>query len=501
MEKKQFLQEFLSSLGSFTPGRLHMRLQGTELDYRPVEGKPPNPKAEAIYVHEHIHYLQTCMTGYGQTVWNMYRQAITTVITMWKDATEDYEKKQIPLGYFAQGGLKEAGFAMFIKGVFTEAIALDQLRDTTQYNRISDAGLMLNKQDWQINPIISLQGKSCILQGRDIIESHAKCLESIYSMIINNIPINDTINPDKLPPEYWVAHMWFIQEVGLERVVEFPIICDLALQTIRSDPPKSEDEWRDSHPAWRFVKLTEALKANVVPRFNSIEDVVEGYNEYILQLVRHCAFTPLQEVLSNSLRWYNREGELLSLQKKMMEPLLFRLGLPWCGANPFLNIPTWIEIKAKFSSPLIQIGPLLSVTPVEAKLPSIGSKEMENIFIEYIGELHLQALAFQILGIISPYSIDPEEIQCGYGYFGIRQGCVYQTQCNCPSSFKPEDGMPVPVKKISDEKVQGCDFGLLLMAYNINVKDLDINLRARYVPTIDDLKKSEGSNPVKASQK
>lgn len=482
------LQEFLASLGSFTPGRLHMRLEGTELDYKPDEGMPPNPKAEAIFVHENIHYLQTCMTGYGQTVWNMYRQAITAVINMWQEATSSYKNKQIPLGFFAQNGLKEAGHAYFISATFIESIALDQFRDKTQYENISDAGLMLNNQKWKIDPEILLKGKSYVLQGRDIIESHAKHLESVYSFLINGIDIGESVNPTRLPSEYWFAQMWFFQEVGPERILEFPIICDLALQTVRCDPPKSEKEWRDSHPAWRFIKLTEALKENVVSKLSSIEDVIENYDNYVARILNHCDFASLDEVFSKSLSWYNRGQELLILQQKMRDPLLFRLNLPWCGANPFFDIRTWIEIKQKFTSPLIQVGPLLALSPIGPKIPPIDSKEMENLHIEFVGELHLQALALQILGIISQYSIDPEEIQCGYGYFGIRQGCAYQTLCNCPGSFRPGDGLPAPIKEISEEKVEGCHFGMFLMAYNINVNDLDVNFRIRDIPTLEELR-------------
>ena len=179
METQSF-QEFFAALGSFTPARLHMRLAGYEHDYKPDKGMPPNSRAEAIYVHENIHYLQTCMTGYGQTVWNMYRQAIIEVINMWKKAVSSNKKKQIPLAYFSQCGLKEAVFANFIHSIFHECTELDRLRDMTRYNNISDAGLKLCNQKWRVNPEISLDSRKYILQGRDIIESHAKHLESIW---------------------------------------------------------------------------------------------------------------------------------------------------------------------------------------------------------------------------------------------------------------------------------------------------------------------------------
>ena len=47
-------------------------------------------------------------------------------------------------------------------------------------NNISDAGLKLCNQKWRVNPEISLDSRKYILQGRDIIESHAKHLESIW---------------------------------------------------------------------------------------------------------------------------------------------------------------------------------------------------------------------------------------------------------------------------------------------------------------------------------
>lgn len=474
--------DYRAILGSFVPSRLHLKLVGEEQDYRPPIGAVHRPQNEATLVHEQMHYYQTAMTAYGQTVWHSYREAASHVVNEWIRATQSSPKnRRIPLAYLAKRSKRHQAFAMLEDRTCKEILGLLSARSYVHppTRKLEELGLHLVEKPWQISPSITVDGETYLLHGIDILESHAKFLEGTYSLIMNDIPMADTINPRKIPKRYYVTFLWFIQEVGPERILEFPVICDLALQALWSDPPKSELEWRASHPGWRFVKLTDALKARRPLPFSNTKDALERYTAYCVELLSNCGFPTLDETLERTLSRYDKP-ELTRLEIRMMDALRFRKEYPWCGANPFLDLDVWVQMKKRFVAPLQQVGEETATTIVEGELPPDPHLPASGLQLENIVELHLQALAFQILGQHPPrYTGKADEIQCGYGYFAINKGCHYQISDACPASFTPKKGLPIPLTALPDGNMAGCSFGMLLTSRGLSATDIDVDFSHR----------------------
>lgn len=484
--------ELSAALGTFVPARLHITMI-EEVKNSLINNGHLTPKQESIFVHEQIHFFQTAFTGYGQIVWNFYREAVASINSAWEKITVDYLEGQrlLPLGHIAKtGNVKAAANAFFYYKVYSESMTLQILRNYSdpRFELISDYNLQFINEPWQIEPTINVRGCEYKLHGKDILESHAKYLEGIYSYIVNQIPFKQTMDFSKLNECYWKAFCWFIQELGAERANEFPLICDLALQTVWTDPPKTEKAWQDSHPAWRFVKLTAAAKSLNGKLCKDLEAIKLNYSQHADSLLELCDYELTKEVMEQALSRYDRRecGTVLPLEDRMKDPLLYRLKYPWCGANPFLDLKIWAEMKMKFVPPLLQIGHELQVVPANGEVLGVDSKDEESVMIENSLELHLQAFVCQIIGVTSNYLTDMEHIQCGYGYFGIKRGCAFQKTINCLGSFNPCDGLPVELS-FNAETISGCQFGMFLLARGIDVKDLDLNFWNKKMIDIEEL--------------
>jgi hypothetical protein len=471
LDKEKESNSFEDSLfwltsGSFIPDRLHLFLPEDEKNYR----DSLSSKTEAIIAHEYFHFIQTAMTGYGQLAWSIYRQAMGEVLNDWLNLTNNNPtKRPLPLGHFFKKSEINKYSAIFINAKIRELLTPYKLRNYVYPSfgdNLKNYELFLIKEPWQVIPYITHKNEIYHLNGIDIIESHAKYLEAFYSFIFNKTPIHETIY--NAPKRYWFAFDWFINEVGFERIFEFPIICDLALQISWNYPPKTEFEWRSSHPAWRFIYLIDNLKKNVNAPL-SLEKIKENYLDYCNCLLDGCSFLSLNEVLNKLLEQYQGR-DVLELERFMRDTITFRKKCLWCGANPLLDIEVWMDIKKRFPPPSIQFGNQLNV--------SLTNYNNNQLLLETIGELHLQALSNQILGIISQYSTNIEEMQCGYSYYGIKEGCYFQRSDNCCGSFKPENGLPIKTV-IEGDEVTGCQFGAMLNIYGLSIENIDLDFTSK----------------------
>lgn len=105
-----------------------------------------------------------------------------------------------------------------------------------------------------------IYGQEHRMRGIDILESFAKFEEAMLGEIITGRTLDELINPNKLNPEYYSALYYFIETLGPERLVEFPIACELALATAHIPLPSSIENFQKYAPNWRFIKLVEKLK-------------------------------------------------------------------------------------------------------------------------------------------------------------------------------------------------------------------------------------------------
>ena len=96
-----------------------------------------------------------------------------------------------------------------------------------------------------------------VIENRNVLAVKALCFQNKRV----NTEFCDTaiINPNKLNPEYYSALYYFIETLGPERLVEFPIVCELALATAHIPLPSSIENFQKYAPNWRFIKLVEKL--------------------------------------------------------------------------------------------------------------------------------------------------------------------------------------------------------------------------------------------------
>jgi hypothetical protein len=169
----------------------------------------------------------------------------------------------------------------------------------------------------------------------------------------------------------------------------------------------------------------------------------------------------------------------------MLEALKFRKDNLSCGANPFLNPKSWMEMK-KFKPSTIQRGGHLEVTVDEAEdIQLKGSNIAEGFYLETIGEIHFQAFIAQLLGN-KHEDCENNQFCCGYKYFNIN-GCFFQAEGVCTGILTSGAQVPVESSIDSDENFKGCFFELVFLPYSLSISDISIDFTQK-LPTLDELK-------------
>lgn len=458
---------FETTLGSFLPHRLHMRLSGKGENYTP---ELANLKEMATWVHENTHFLQTIFTGYGQIAWDSHRQMTSFLVREWVKGHTQFQKKKfrIPLSHYAKFSPEHLTSALVIDRTFRDVITIGKARfwmDTPGV-KISDLSLKLLNKPWVANPTIIIDGKTHILQGKEVIEGHAQFAEVTLIEQYTKITREDAWCRETLPSKYLVAFDWFMEQCGESHYSTFPFICDLALQT-SWDPvvPTTEEEWHASSPSWRFVRLTKMLRTMRHLHLGEPDKWSKTYNVFASSLLDACNFKSLDCIYEERLTAINRKEILLSLETIMKRAILFRKEIPWCAGNPIANMELWEKIKNTFPAPIVEINGSF-------KGVALGG-ERENT--EILFELQFQALAAQIFGDFSSAALREKSIECAFSKFDIPQGCEYQKSHFCSGRYCPSNGPPHIVSQTDDQKVKGCSFEYLLNLYGTCSTDLDID--------------------------
>lgn len=477
----------------FVPERLHMFVNIDELSqYSDIDFEI---KRELVRIHEKIHYLQTGMTSYGQSRWNIYRQSISCILSDWIKATNKYKNKRpIPIGYLRTKSKEDLINSFQIKLIGQDTLTFFSLQVYVEdvYKKADDLSLYYLKGDYELTPKIRVNSQTYSINGIDILECHAKMLEALYALKLHNIPINNTLNKEKLPKRYYYIWEWFSGIFGKDAILDFLTICDLSLQTGEWKIPNGKENWYDQHPGWRFYNLTNTLKENKIEMFVSEIDLIQRYDSYCSMLLKKCGYELLEDVFKRCLLRYEfrcDNCESLGLEKRMLEILKFRMKYRWVGACPFADLSIWSEINKQFNPVLMQEGDDLRVVPFGQDKVFDENNSATGILLESDVELHLQALANQILGNISPYSLDIEEIQCGYKYFGFHKGCCYQANGQCTGSFNPKKGTEVSWE-MTNGIIKGCRFEALMYINGIGASEnIDLNFGYKHFPSLKEITK------------
>lgn len=462
--------------GQFVPKTLLMKLNGTAEEFSPRIGRMSDQN-EAVLVHEHFHYFQIAMTSFGQATWVYWRDDVVNIIKLWKKLTNETGTYALPWGYLVEEHPELNGEIRVFNTLSREfKLPLDVNNFANGFRTFSELSSIIMRGDIVINPTLVFRGESYSLNGIDIIESHCKHIEGVYSYIINGKPFEDTYDLNKLYPKYYLPFYWFLNEVGEDKINLFPVICDLSFQFIPKQSFRCKEEWESVHPPWRFVKMVNAIKNISLPEYSTFDSIIKNYNEICRIILNSCKFNLLDEVLEFARKRY-KKGSQLEYERRMTSALEYRMRNPWVGANPFWNINNWVEMKNSFGPSITQLNDKIDFCYYIGEETNVDSTLNESVM-----ELHIQALACQISSIRSQYFLDINEIQCGFGYFGLWNGCAYQRNGSCNGSILPEEGFKIEFEEVK-EGIEGCTFAVLM-----HINDIDLaKLKVNHLKKFDDL--------------
>lgn len=466
------------SVGAFLPQRLHLLMN--------VKEEFVGKDKYGIYLfHEVWHYYQTCMTSFGYKCWNLYRQSVGVIFSEWCDIISmDKDCRRIPLGYLASLGGVKLGKSVLLYESFMTSTGATMARVVTDSTHISmkDLSLILYDVDWLIKPFVIIKNQQENIEAIHVIEGQAFMMEALYGELLG-VPLHETLDRKTVPKKYFICIDYFTEKLGSERITEFPVVCDIALQAYWTDPVQSSEDWKNSHPGWRFVYIIDMIIENNIKL--DLNRIKEDYERYCDEITKSCGYKSIKEALNCSINSFSKCC-LMETEAKILQCLKFRYENLICGAFPFLDMDLWKKMK-EFHPPIIQREDMLYVDiPSEAKLKLINEGVGEGFFLETICEFHLQALVAQILGRKHSDCSDTQ-IACGFRYFNIPKGCIFQDSGQCDGIVESMCNPSVTCEMDDNENISGCTFASMLLPYNIKFSDISVNFSIK-LPRIVDLK-------------
>ena len=431
--------------GQFFPEQMSSRL------YMPTE--EVSRKYQTAF-HERFHYLQYIFTPYGHVKWGANRTFSSDILDIWlsQDLTK---KKKIPVAEYLENNDNSLKILCSIMMQdFTKRLSniTDGLAVTTD-----ELKLVGVQEDKRLVPEIKIEGKSFILNGIDIIENFAKYEEAILAFLVENRDINETINPNFLHPRYYSALYYFIEQVGMDRLEEFPIACELALCFSHLPHVNDEMSMRNYHPAWRFVKIVDFLKNKEI-KYNIFDN--DTFWEYTTLILKGCGFEGWDKLWSPAEE-YAKQCEL-SMSKEMLLAIEYKKSHPWCLSYPMANV------KEFFGEEFNRFYPLFIITENEVFYNVVRVNRSELLL-----ENEIQSLVSQIIGYKSKYNLYPNSIQCADNYFGIKS-CKHWLDGTCDGHLCNDSEVPQMV--LDDEKniIDGCMLEICLNIWGTSIKEIEV---------------------------
>ena len=447
--------KFKTINGQFFPGQMSSRLY---MDEEKVSEK------YLVAFHERFHYLQCIFTPYGHLKWATFRSVTADVVEAWKNLTVMMNKeKKIPVfEYINDGDMKSMQILATI--YFQDFVwRFSNLMDGID---ISNEELELFKIDkYSLLPQIQVDGKKYILNGLDVIESFAKFEEALLGYFLEEKDMNEIINPDILSPRYYMPLYYFIDEIGMDRLYEFPIVCELALAFSKLPKYNDEASLHNNHPGWRFVKIVQFIKEHNVEQPDIFSD--ESFWNYTNEILKGCNFDSWDE-LWKSAEEYEKENDL-SMSEEMMCAIEYKKAHPWCLSYSIANPKEFLSEEFDRFHPLF----VITNNRVFYNVNHINTSEL-------LFENEFQALALQICGHISQYNLYPDMLQCADNYFGIKS-CKHWLERNCDGHLCKESKLPPTILDENDNIIDGCFMEIMLNILGTSIKEIHIgDMRQRY---------------------
>lgn len=454
MNFSEFQDDVLSALrGQFSPEQFGARLFMFHKDIS-------TPENFLIWFHERFHYLQSIFTPYGHLKWGAYRTTTSDIISKWLDLTDRLKcNKKIPIAEYIEDGapesLKIAGNVWLSNVLYQVYRAIEC--DNTNVD-LANILPFLNQDN--ICPEIELSGQKYRFRVLDVIESYAKFEESIMAELILEKPINESIDPSKLNPEYYSALDYFISQVGVERLKEFPVACELALATPHIPSLTELKNFKDNAPNWRFIRIIDVLKTNPnLPSLDYNDD--KSFDVYSNAVLTECEYGTLDGIW-DSAETYALQADL-SMAQEMKSAIDYKKTHPWMLSYPMFK-PEFFSVEFN------RFVPYYIITEDEVIY------NVENISpFEIMFENNYQAIAGQISGRISPYCRDRHKMMCGDAYMRTTL-CPQYKSGECDGHIDKNSLLPELQLDVNGNVEQGCFLELVLNLMGTSIKNIDIGL-------------------------
>ena len=410
-----------------------------------------------VAFHEDYHYWQSIFTPVGHLRWGANRSSASEIIDAWLNATANTPtKRRIPAASILQ--TNDANSIACVSRIWTQYMAR-QISDLIVRNSNNTYIKKMFPQIDPLSPYITVKGNVHELNGIDIFEGLAKFQEAVLAYIAEEKTFQETINTQRLSPEYYIALQYFIENVGRDRILEFPTACELALCACEFCMP-GQPNWKNNHPAWRFIKIVDAIINLDESQYLHSDNITSLYVTYANKVLDACGFVNWSNIWQVAKTYASKEKS--ELTKDMLRAIEFKQQYPWVLAYPF------VDVKAFHS--MIDFRPYYYIT-TDGSGYVVKSANQGN---EVILENQYQALANQICGIMSDRCIDRGRIQCGYSYYGIRR-CPYLLEGACDGHIDRDSNLPGIEMDMEGNIVNGCAFDVFLSLMGVRVKDLTIS--------------------------
>ena len=298
-----------------------------------------------------------------------------------------------------------------------------------------------------------------VIENRNVLAVKALCFQNKRV----NTEFCDTaiINPNKLNPEYYSALYYFIETLGPERLVEFPIACELALATAHIPLPSSIENFQKYAPNWRFIKLVEKLKTiENLPTIDYNDN--KTFFDYANTVLLACEFETLDEAWVAAEEY--AEMSDLTMAEEMKAAIRYKKKHPWMLSYPMCNEDDFFSVEFNRFEPYFTIMD----DAISYNSDHVRSEEL-------VVENHMQALAQQICGYPSRYCRDSFKLMCGFSYMGTNN-CPHYLNGECDGYVDAEPQLPELILDEDSNIKSGCSFELLLKSHNIDIKDIEVGI-------------------------
>lgn len=452
MKSISFQNSILSALrGQFSPNQFGARLFMCSEDIA-------DPNNYLVWFHERYHYLQSIFTPYGHLKWAAYRTCTSDIVNTWLSLSKEFKKDlRIPIAEYIDpndyNSLRIASNVWFHNLIY-------QYYDVIEKgNKNSEIIQMLHHlSEMDICPEIEVQGQSYQLRGIDVLESFAKFEEAMMAELLTGKNLDESINPEHLNPEYFIALYYFLEQIGPERLIEFPIICELALGNAHVGIPSNPDEFRKYAPNWRFVHIINTIKsADDLPVIDF--NIDRTFYSYANVVLNHCGYEAYEESWK-AAEEYAMQSDL-HMSEEMIKAIDYKKAHPWMLSYPMCSDDFISEDFNRFE-------PYFTITDDGVVYNTERITTSELLF-----EKHFQALSSQICGQISPYCQDIGRLMCGFSFTGANT-CPHLLLDECDGHVDNECVLPEIVLDDHKNILRGCTFEFVLNSMGIGIKDINL---------------------------